>query len=142
MTGAPVGHHLIDTSVWLDVLPRNAAYAALRARVDAILQARTGVMVGVVRAELLRGARNEQQYRRLDRLIGALPVIATGEDDWALAGRLGFELRRQAVTVAIPDLLIAAIAVANADGGLTVLHRDRHFDLIAQRSSLKVESHL
>jgi predicted nucleic acid-binding protein len=139
MTGAPAGRHLIDTSVWLDVLPRNDAYADLRARVDAILQARTAAMVGVVRAELLRGARDEHQYGRIDRLMAALPVIVTTEEDWAYAGRLGFELRRQALTVATPDLLIAAIAIRN---GLIVLHRDRHFDLIAKRTSLKVESHL
>lgn len=135
----PADRYLIDTSVWLDVLPRQPRHAALRMRVDALVATGTAVTVGVVRTELLRGARDDAQYHRLERLLSALPELPTADDTWTRAGRLGFQLRRQALTVAIPDLLIAVLAMS-ADA--VVVHRDHDFDLLARHVPLRVESHL
>ena len=52
---------------------------------------------------------------------------------------MGFQLRRQGVSVPFTDLLIAAVAVK---GALVLLHRDRHFDRIAAQLPVQVESHL
>ncbi|MBL7209996.1 MAG: hypothetical protein ISS52_07850, partial [Dehalococcoidia bacterium] len=43
------------------------------------------------------------------------------------------------IAVPFTDLLIASVA---ADVDAVVVHRDRHFNVIAQHLSLKVESHV
>ena len=57
--------------------------------------------------------------------------------DFDLATELGFVLRRQGLTIPATDLMIAASGI-RADARL--LHRDRHFDQVAQHSELKFQS--
>ena len=130
------GAILIDTSAWIDAL-RPAGNAAVRDRVAAVIAAGRAVTTQVVVMELLVGARTEEQYRELQEDLSALRLVSVDATTWPQATQLGFELRRAGLSVPITDLLIAAVALA---GDATVLHADRHFDLIAARSALKVES--
>jgi predicted nucleic acid-binding protein len=49
------------------------------------------------------------------------------------------ELRGSGVTVPLMDVLIAAVAISS---GAVLVHRDRHFDLIAEHAPLHVESYV
>ena len=49
--------YLIDTSVWLEVLPRGRPNASLKERFDGLLGAGLMTITGVIRLELLGGAR-------------------------------------------------------------------------------------
>jgi len=129
--------YLVDTSVWLEVLPPGGRSLDLRGRVDALLAADLVATTGVVRLELLGGARTEAEYRRLDSLLSALHCLPVDEERCGEAARLGFQLRRQGIALPFTDLLIAAVAM---EAGATLLHRDRHFDVIAGHHPLKVES--
>ncbi len=131
--------HLVDSSVWLEVLPPGGSASSLRARIDSLLAADAVATTGMVRLELLGGARTEAEYRRLTELLSALHFLPLPEEGWDEAAHLGFELRRRGITVPFTDLLIAAVALR---GGVVLLHRDHHFDLIASHLPLKVESHL
>jgi predicted nucleic acid-binding protein len=130
---------LIDTSVWLQVLPTGRNAPGLRERVDALLAADQAVTTGIVRLEVLGGVRTESEYRRLRTLFSALHSLQSVENRWDDAAGLGFELRRKGVTVPFTDLLIASVAI---NSGVTVVHRDRHFDLIANHLGLAVESYV
>lgn len=130
---------LVDTSVWLEVLPAKRGMAALRERIDALLAADAVATTGMIRLELLGSARTEQEWQRLSELLSALRPLPITEDHWDEAAKMGFHLRRQGVWVPFTDLLIAAVAVK---GDLVLLHRDRHFDRIASQLPVKVESHL
>ncbi|MCL4459595.1 MAG: PIN domain-containing protein [Chloroflexi bacterium] len=131
--------YLIDTSVWLEVLPPGRAASELRERVDALLAADQVATTGMIRLELVSGARNEADYRRLEEMLSALHAVPVAEERWNEAAQLAFRLRRRGVVVPSTDLFIAAIAIA---AGATVLHRDRHFDMVASHASLSVESHV
>ncbi|MBI2909589.1 MAG: PIN domain-containing protein [Chloroflexi bacterium] len=131
--------YLVDTSVWLDVLPLGRDDTKLRQRVDVLLAADVVAITGIVRLELLAGARTEAEYRRLGDLLTALHPLRAVEERWEEAGKLGFALRRHGVAVPSSDLLIAAIAM---HAGAVLIHRDRHFDLIAAKLPLRVESHI
>ena len=131
--------YLVDTSVWLDVLPRGKADSELRERVDALLTADLVATTGIVRLELLGGARTEAQYGHLSGLLSALHLLPIVEERCTEAAQMGFQLRRQGIAVPFTDLLIAAVAAKN---DATVVHRDRHFDTIAQHLSLNVESYV
>lgn len=130
---------LVDTSIWLEVLPARRGMAALRGRMDALLAADAVATTGMIRLELLGGARTEQEWQRLSELLSALHLLPTTEDHWNEAARMGFQLRRQGVSVPFTNLLIAAVAVKE---NLVLLHRDRHFNRIASQLPVKVESHL
>lgn len=131
--------YLVDTSVWLEVLPERPGNEALRNRVDALLAADQVAVTGIVRLELLGGARTQAEWTRLSGLLFALRSLFVDQRHWDDAAQMAFQLRRAGVTVPATDLLIAAVA---ARAHAVVLHRDRHFDLMADHLPLTVESHL
>ena len=131
--------YLVDTSIWLEVLPPTRGSQELRERVDQLLAADVAATMGLVRLELLGGARTEEEWRRLSELLSALHPLPVEDRHWEEAARMGFQLRRLGVTVPFTDLLTAAVAMA-ADA--VVVHRDRHFDVIAHHLALRVESYV
>ena len=131
--------YLVDTSAWLEVLRPGSVVPGLVERVDTLLAADAVATAGVVRLELLGGTRTESEYRRLQELLWALHVLPTEEDRWTEAALLGFQLRREGITMPFTDLLIAAVSTHYE---AALVHRDRHFDLIARRYPLKVESYV
>ena len=131
--------YLLDTSVWLDVLPASGTNIELRGRVDSLLQQDRVATTGMVRLELLGGARSEQEWNRLRDYLSALHQLPVEDDTWQEAAQMGFQLRRVGVTVPFTDLIIGAVAVKS---DTVLLHRDRHFDLMAQRVPLHVESYV
>jgi hypothetical protein len=95
-------------------------------------------MTGPVTVELLRGALGEREYEVLSSMCAGYPQVPIADHTWQSAGRIGFQLRREGITVPTTDLLIAAVAM---EAGATLLHRDRHYDVIAAHFPLRVESH-
>lgn len=130
---------LVDTSIWLDVLPPGRGSSALRNRMDALLSADLVATTGMVRLELLGGARSEEEWNRLSGLVYALHHLPITEGHWQDAALMGFQLRRQGVTVPFTDLLIGAVSI---EAEAVLMHRDRHFDFIASHLPLKVESYV
>ena len=106
---------------------------------DALLRQHVVATSGMVRLELLGGARDAPEWSELAVVLGGLHQLPVTEETWDEAASIAYELRRVGITVPFTDILIATIAI-HADA--TVLHRDRHFDLIAQHTPLRVESHV
>lgn len=129
--------YLIDTSIWIEVLRPGRDGSSLTARVDELLAADVVATTSMVRLELLGGCRSREEWSRLERLLLALHPLTVGEQHWEDAARVGFELRRAGTTVPFTDLLIGSVAMM---GGAVLVHRDRHFDAIAARQPLRVES--
>lgn len=113
---------VMDTSAWMHQGRPTAA-----AHWDAANEADLLVSCPVATLEIFRTARDEDEFRTLDRHFSALPqapVTATVCQAALSASReLGARRRLPA-----PDYLIAAAA---AECGFGVLHADRHFDLLA-----------
>ena len=87
--------------------------------------------------ELLSGARDKKSYTALLEELSALRQFPIDEDIWTKSYQQAFGLRRRGVTVPNTDMLIATVAQENQ---LILLHADHHFDLIASKTGLKVES--
>ncbi len=130
--------YLVDTSAWIQAVSRSRAPSRLTARIGDLMVAGQLATTELVVLELLVGAKTESEYRVYAARMAALHRLATDLRHWELAGRIGFQLRRDGITVPTTDLLIAAVAM---EAGATLLHRDRHFDVIAERFPLHVESH-
>jgi predicted nucleic acid-binding protein len=78
----------------------------------------------VVKAELLVGARDEEAFEQLS--IDLEEILITKEMGLG-AAQLGYTLRRNGITVPLPDLLIAQVAIAEK---LELWHADEHFEEI------------
>lgn len=125
---------IVDTSIWIDVLRDGGGSRAgsLRALVDP----EDVVLTRFTQLEVLQGARDERQWGLLDRYLADQEYAAGGEETFARAARIYFELRRAGRTVSSPiDCCIAQIALEHE---LLLLHRDRDFTAIGEfRPSLR-----
>lgn len=133
MTELPAGPALIDTSLWIEAFGRSGSPDA-RDAVRAVVEPGLALVNGLIMAELLRGARDRSDFQRLELLLGATTSLALERPTWERAARLGFDLRRAGVNVPTVDLAIAASAM---EAGVTLLHIDAHFEMIAAHAPLE-----
>lgn len=127
---------LIDTSVWLFALKKNFN-PAIKERVDLMLIESDVAINGMIKLELLGGAKTEQEYNRLKNRLDALHYIEASQTLWDASSKLAFDLKRKGITLPYSDIFIAASALQE---NAVLLHADSHFDDIAKHAGLKVES--
>lgn len=113
---------IVDTSVWVQAF--RSPNSVEKQEVERLIRSGQAMMLGIVSTELLRGARDERELEALERRLGALPFLELSKETWREAGMLLFHLRRQGLSVPLPDALIAAIAL---EGGHEVYTLDEHF---------------
>jgi len=116
---------IVDTSVWIQFF--RVAGSREHLTVAELVRHREVAMVGVVLAELLQGARSQQELEELTRWLTALPYLAETQQTWARVGRLSFLLRQRGAGVPMLDLVIAALALEH---GCQVYTRDEHFQRV------------
>jgi predicted nucleic acid-binding protein len=122
---------LVDTPYWIGYFNRPDTERA--SKVEALIREDRAALAGVILAELLRGARTIEEFSELRSALAAVAWVATTDESYVRAGRLGFELRRRGVTVPTTDCVIAA--VAESVGG-RILTLDGHFEELARAASL------
>lgn len=116
---------IIDTSVWVEYL--RVPDSVKGEEVERLIRAGAVAMVGAVYAELVHGARDDIEFRRLEEDLKAFPFLEARQETWQRAGRLLFDLRRRGLTVPLADALIATIALM---GGHEVYTLDEHFQRV------------
>lgn len=89
--------------------------------------------------ELLAGARDRENFQRIERLTDAMPLCRVDPAcDFGEAGALYKYMRDGGLTIRSQvDCLIAAIAWRR---NATIVHADRDFDVIASRYPIQVMS--
>lgn len=104
---------------------------AVRARLAPIIEAGEAATCSVIDLEVLFSARNAEEHERIRRRRSlAYQSVPLTESILQRAIEIQAELARSGRhRVPIPDLIIAATAEA---AGLTLLHYDRDYDLIAE----------
>ncbi|SHJ45041.1 type II toxin-antitoxin system VapC family toxin [Desulfofundulus thermosubterraneus] len=118
---------LVDTSVWIEALRPGGRQEIVRWLKEALLR-ETVVLAPPVKTEILLGARNEKQFAELNEMLNALPLLEGEHAVWERAAFFGFRLRRQGLVIPLVDLIIVSWAPHHS---CTLVHRDRHYDLIA-----------
>jgi predicted nucleic acid-binding protein len=93
--------------------------------------------------EILQGARNEHEYKKLKEYLSTQTIYFLPEETkvYEEAAYMYFNLRRQGITPrSTTDMLIALIAIKN---DLWLLHSDKDFDELALKlGKLKILNHL
>jgi predicted nucleic acid-binding protein len=129
---------LLDSSVWICYLRPNG-WEDLKTAVQQALVAEQVYTCWVVTAEILIGARDERGFTQLFNMLRVLREISLTGQVWEAAARMGYALRRQGITVPLPDLLIAQAAI---DGDLVLWHVDEHYERLRRHGSLQTRSFL
>ena len=86
------------------------------------------VVTPFTRLEIMIGARDERNWRRLKRLMSRYALAEIGAEDWEEAARVVVDMRRSGLSVSDP--LDCCIAQAALSRNLPLLHRDRDFEKI------------
>jgi predicted nucleic acid-binding protein len=110
----------------------------VNARVRLLLESRASLATTEpIVMEVLAGSRDDSHLRMLRRLVlGCRMIPLRGLSDYEEAAAVYRTCRRAGLTVRrLVDCLIATVAI-NADASL--LHADSDFDLIAQRTALRL----
>jgi predicted nucleic acid-binding protein len=109
---------LVDTSVVID-------YARGKdAKLVAHLPTRSVAVCGIVRAELLCGARDAKHRADLVIVLRTFNQLAISESMWDTVGDNLASLRSKGVTVPLPDVVIATLGI---ESNMEVWSRDAHF---------------
>jgi predicted nucleic acid-binding protein len=122
---------LVDTSVWVEFFRRPS-----RIDLPAVVDLEEVVTCLPVMQEVLQGFREEAAFALARDAMLALPIVEAPlrREVFEEAVLLYRRARAAGLTVrSSVDCLIAACALRN---GLTVLHHDRDFDLLARVSPL------
>ncbi|MBW1739802.1 MAG: PIN domain nuclease [Deltaproteobacteria bacterium] len=125
---------IIDTSAWIESF-RPQCDRGLSNLVKNLIIKGNVLLPGIIKTELLRGTKNKREYNRLNDLLKGLIYLPAQGEFWERLSEFSFELFRKGVVVPLIDTYIALLCIEN---DASILHRDKHFDLIAQKSSLKV----
>lgn len=129
---------LLDTSAWILSLGKSALPAATN-RVRKLLDEKTVAITPVVALELLGGTRTAEEFNRLKSRLDALYQIFIGKKEWEEAAKLAFQLHRKGKIIPYTDILIATVAI---EAGATLVHADRHFDMMSEIKGFYIESFL
>ena len=127
--GEPI---LLDSSVWVRFL-RPRGDLDLKTAVQAALARGRVATCWIVKTELLVGVRELAEFSLLAETLSGLPDIPLTERLWADAARLGYDLRRAGLPIALPDLVIAQCAISS---GRTLWHLDAGFERIRSATTL------
>lgn len=96
---------IVDTSVVIDVFrQRNLSFVARFQAVDAAI-------CGVVRAEVLHGARTQGEWDRYVSILDELPQILVAEEIWPVVGRTLRTMSRAGHPLGFADAIIASLGI-------------------------------
>jgi predicted nucleic acid-binding protein len=84
-------------------------------------------LVGIVLAEVMRGARDDQQRLSLKAMLDAVPYLEIPRSAWEMAGSIAQMLDAAGQPLAVPDIIIAASVL---QGDHELFTRDKHFQHI------------
>ena len=123
---------VIDTSAWIESFRPGSQKSFQRLVKDLIIQDLV-LLPGIIKTELLRGAKNKKEYNQLNQMLTGLTYLAVDEDFWERLSNFSFQLFRKGITVPLTDTYIGFLCIENQ---ASLLPRDKHFDMIYRETKL------
>lgn len=126
---------LVDTSVWIDFFPDRDVPHVRRLK-DALRSGEDVIICGPILMEVLQGIRSDRSFRETKQYFEALQSLPVTFDTFLRSADLYRSLRKKGITVrSALECIIAAVAL---DNGVTLLHNDRDFSVIAEHYPLRM----
>jgi len=126
--------YLVDSSVWIQTFKKNHAL-----QIESVVDLETVITCLPIIQEVLQGFRDESAFRIAKEAMFSFPIVESPlvAEVFTEAVHLYRSARRQGLTIRSGvDCLIATCALRN---GLTLLHKDRDYGLLARISDLDVQ---
>lgn len=126
---------LVDSSVWIDYF--NGRVNRQTDLLDRMLETEPVLTGDLILAEVLQGFRDEKDFVKARDLLLNLPYMDMLGRSAAIRAAENYRLmRKKGVTIRKTiDVLIASFCVAN---GISLLHNDANFDIMAEHLGLAV----
>ena len=125
---------IIDSSAWIESF-KPEGDKALGSVVRELILGGQVLLPGIIRVELLRGAKNIKEYKYLSDILKGVKKLPVPEDFWERLGEFSFSLFRKGLAVPLVDTYIGLLCIEHK---ALILHRDRHFDMIAGKFPLRI----
>lgn len=125
---------IVDTSAWIESF-RPQGENKLKGVVKQLISEGKILLPGIIKTEILRGTKSKEEFQMLDESLSGLIYLSVEDDFWGRLARFSFDLSREGITVPLVDAYIALLAIEQK---ASLLHRDIHFDFIAQKTGLEV----
>lgn len=125
---------IIDTSAWIESFRPDSEKSLHQLVKDLILQDLV-LLPGIIKTELLRGTKNKKEFNHLYQMLKGLTYLAVAEDFWEMLADFSYQLFRKGIVVPLIDTYIALLCIENQ---ASLLHRDKHFDMIARKTKLSI----
>jgi predicted nucleic acid-binding protein len=126
---------LVDSSVWIDYF--RSADTPQVVLLDSLL-GRSPLAVGdLIAAEVLQGIDDEQQFKRVRKVLDAFEHIELAGYDLAVKASGNYRVLRS-MGITIRKTVDTLIATRCIEDGLTLLHADRDFLPFGQYLGLKM----
>ena len=124
---------LVDSSAWVEYY-RPTGFLEVSNAVARAIDDDLAMVNGVIQVEILAFAPHNSNLAKLLSDFRSYHWVDLVESDFDFATEMGFFLRRKAITLKAPDLIIAASAIRNR---AVLYHTDSHFDDVARYFDLK-----
>ena len=125
---------IIDTSAWIESF-RPGSKKSFQVLVKDLIIQELVLLPGIIKTELLRGTKNKKEFNQLSQMLKGLAYLSVHEDFWERLSDFSFQLFRKGIVVPLTDTYIALLCIENQ---ASILHRDKHYDMIAQKTKLKI----
>ena len=123
---------LVDTGIWVDFL--RGGKPTVKKTLSKLLETDLATTTQVVKAELLRGARSNADFERLQSNLNALHQLDITNKVWDYIYQLAYELRKKGFNIPLTDTVIAAVSCFY---DVTLLHDDNHYKMAGSVVDLK-----
>ena len=120
---------IVDTSAWVESFHPKGDIK-LKEAVKRLITEGEILLPGIIKVEILRGTKSQEEYEKLDELLNGLTYLPVEENFWGRLARFSLYLFRKGFAVHFVDNYVALLTIEN---NASLLHRDQHFDLIAQK---------
>ena len=117
---------LIDTSAWILGFKKSGPEELKNLLRVAVLDGNAVTSPPII-LELIQGCRNEEERTALRARLESLDRLPVNNDVCERTYDLGFSLRRKGAVVPTVDIIVAVVAMEH---GCTIVHSDRHFEMI------------
>ena len=127
--------YLVDTSVWIEVFRTPERF-----NLEEVIDFDEAVTCLPVIQEVLQGFKDEAAFRIARNAMHALPVIESPLRPEVMDDAAGLYRQARRAGLDVRSGIDCLIAACSLRAGLTVLHRERDFALLARVSPLQVRS--
>jgi predicted nucleic acid-binding protein len=127
---------LVDTSTWIDFL--RGVNSSERQILHRLIEDEEEISItGIILTEILQGIKDDKKYQITKNYLLEFPIYEpSGINTYIDAARIYRECRNNGKTIrSTIDCIIAAICLEN---DLSILHKDRDYDVIRECIGLKV----